>query len=240
MLNQVNLYKILFLDIETVPQYKNFDEMPMRLKSLWELKANQIRKEDQPIDEMNYERAGIYAEFGKIICISLGFMVHENGKDILRLKSFYGHDEKVILQNFKMLLEKYFNTDEHLLCGHNANKLEFPYLLRRMLINGMKSPDKLNLAGKKPWEVDHLDTMQLCKFGDFKSFTSLDLLAAIFDIPSPKDDISGADVGRVYWEENGLERIVKYCEKDVVALTQIFRKYVGLDLLPENQIVMAG
>jgi len=232
----MDLSKILFLDIETVPQEANYNDLPERLKTLWNHKASFLAKTDEETPEKLYKRAGIYAEFGKIVCISVGFIHAQDDKNQLRLTSFFGDDETDILTRFSGLIEKYFNTNQHLLCGHNAKEFDFPYLCRRMLVNGLTIPKILDLGGKKPWEVQHLDTMQMWRFGDYKSFTSLDLLAAIFDIPSPKADISGADVGRVYWEEKGLDRIVEYCQKDVVCLVQIFLRMNGFDLIEEKFI----
>ncbi len=157
----------------------------------------------------------------------------------IRLKSFASHDEVEVLKSFSDLLNKFFGETKHLLCGHNAKEFDFPYICRRLLINGLPIPNTLNIAGKKPWEVNHLDTMQLWRFGDYKAYTSLDLLTALFNVPSPKSDISGADVSRVYWEDNDLERITEYCQQDVVALIQIFRKYQALNLIDLSDILMS-
>lgn len=233
MLKDLELDNVLFLDIETVPAYPDFEKVSDIMKKLWEKKAEQLRRNDpdQTADTL-YSRAGIYAEFGKIVCISCGFA---NGKEF-RLKSFYGDDEKVFLSEFKELLENHFNSKYHLLCAHNGKEFDFPYIARRMLINMIELPEIINLAGKKPWEVRHLDTLELWKFGDYKHYTSLELLAAIFNIPTPKDDIDGSMVGHVYWQEKDLERIVKYCQKDVITIAQLMRKYLGMNLLKEEDI----
>ena len=159
-----------------------------------------------------------------------------NNTKILRIKSFFGDDEKIILSGFIELLNKYYNSNNSLLCAHNGKEFDFPYIARRILVNGLKLPKILNIAGKKPWEINHLDTMELWKFGDYKHYTSLDLLTKIFNIPTPKDDISGSDVSRVYWEEKDLQRIVKYCQKDVLAVVQLFSKYRGEELILEENI----
>ena len=218
MLHKAPFEKILFLDIETVPQFYQFDELPDEAKKLYDAKTKILQK-DKTVEEV-YDRAGIYAEFGKIICISVGY-IHDGvlGRQI-RLKSFYHDDEETLLKQFVRLLED--NSRFNILCGHNAKEFDFPFICRRLLINGIAIPSVLDLAGKKPWEIPHLDTMELWKFGDFKAYTSLALLCYVFNIPTPKDDISGADVSRVYYEENDLERIKDYCEKDVVALIQLF------------------
>ncbi len=235
MLEKIQLDKVLFLDIETVPQHQTFDEMSPEGKKLYDQKTKFLQKETDA--EGVYDRAGIYAEFGKIICISVGF-VHETrtGREV-RLKSFYHDDEETLLKQFVKLLEDRYNTPYHILCGHNAKEFDFPFICRRLLINGMKLPSILDIAGKKPWEISHLDTMELWKFGDYKAYTSLALLCHIFQIPTPKDDISGADVARVYYEENDLERIKVYCEKDVVALIQLFLRMRGEALVDESSIV---
>ena len=188
----------------------------------------------QQSPESQYKKAGVYAEFAKVICISVGFF---NEKEF-RIKSFYHEDEKQLLKDFAGLLNKHFNRKEHLLCAHNGKEFDFPFLCRRMLINGVKLPKTLNLAGKKPWEVQHIDTMELWKFGDYKNFTSLNLLAHIFNIPTPKDDIDGSDVARVYWEEKNIQRIVTYCQKDVLTVARLLLRFMGEPLIEEKQVVI--
>ncbi|MDT8412327.1 MAG: ribonuclease H-like domain-containing protein [Vicingaceae bacterium] len=235
MLEKIRLEKILFLDIETVAQQPNFNSVDDRLQKFWEQKAKYLAADETP--EEAYSKAGIYAEFGKIVCISVGFITYEGSEKNLRLKSFYGDDEKLLLEEFFDLLNNYFNQADHLLCAHNGKEFDFPYIARRALVNGLNIPSILDLAGKKPWEVAHLDTLQLWKFGDYKNYTSLGLLTAIFDIPTPKDDIDGSMVNHVYWEEKDVERIKIYCEKDVVALTQLFLRYRNEALIKEENIV---
>lgn len=232
-IHDIPLNKILFLDIETVPQYASFKKVPKLFKPLWEAKAETLDKEQTP--EELYPRAGIYAEFGKIICISVGFVYNGDGKNVLRLKSFFGDDERDILLRFFDLLNTKFHSQNHYLCGHNGKEFDFPYIARRAVVHRLKLPNILDVAGCKPWEVRHLDTMDLWRFGDYKHFTSLNLLAAIFDIPSPKDDISGKDVYKVYYQEKDLPRIVTYCQKDVITLVQIYLRYRGdVALLDED------
>ncbi|MCR5039910.1 MAG: 3'-5' exonuclease [Bacteroidales bacterium] len=223
--------KILFLDIETVSQEKSFDQLSERMQTLWAKKAEQISKSDEEASaESLYERSAIYAEFGKIVCISVGFF---NGNRF-RLKSFCSHDEKAMLQEFATMLERYYNTFDAQLCAHNGKEFDFPFIARRMLINGVEIPRILQVAGKKPWETQFIDTMELWKFGDYKTYTSLELLCAVLDIPTPKDDINGSEVGRVYWQENNLERIQTYCQKDVLAIAQLMRRYNYLPLISED------
>lgn len=236
MLEKVPLEKILFLDIETVPQTYQFPDLEEETKKLFESKTRFMQNEEKSYEQLYNERAGIYAEFGKIVCISVGFVRDTSTGRQIRMKSYYHEDEETLLKQFKGLLEEHYNTPYHILCGHNAKEFDFPYICRRMLINGIKLPAILDIAGKKPWEISHLDTLELWKFGDYKAFTSLALLCHVFKIPTPKDDISGADVARVYYEENDLERIKIYCEKDVVALIQLFLRMRGDALVDDGEI----
>ena len=234
MLNEIMIDDVLFLDIETVPGSESFELLPDKMQELWAKKAGLIGRNDpEQSPEELYSRAGIYAEFGKIVCISCGF-VNGNG---FRVRSFYGEDEQVLLEEFATLLNRSYTSSRYLLCGHNSKEFDIPYIARRMLINGLKLPDILNVAGKKPWEVRHLDTMDLWKFGDYKHYTSLELLATVFGIPTPKDDINGSQVGEVYWKEKDVERIAKYCEKDVLTTAQLLRRYLGMPLIKPEFVV---
>lgn len=232
MLEQIDLSQLLILDIETVPQYPTFDEVPELFKALWEQKTQNQRKEETAAEY--YPRAGIWAEFGKIICISVGIFTKENGNTKLRVKSFAGDDECKLLGDFIALLNK--QPQSLTLCAHNGKEFDFPYLCRRTLINELCIPSQLRINGKKPWEINHLDTMDLWKFGDYKNYTSLNLLAAIFNIPTPKDDISGSDVHWVYWKEHDLERIKTYCQKDVITTAQLLMKFKSLPLINDEHI----
>jgi uncharacterized protein YprB with RNaseH-like and TPR domain len=236
MLEQYDLHYLLVIDIETVPQYGTHDEVPDHFKKLWEAKTQYQRKDETP--EEYYQRAGIWAEFGKIVCISVGMFTRGKENIGLRIKSFAGHNEKELLVNFSALL---FSQPANLvLVAHNGKEFDYPYICRRLLVNGLPFPPQLQLAGKKPWEIAHLDTMELWKFGDYKNYTSLNLLTAIFDIPTPKDDIDGSMVGHVYWNENQLDRICTYCQKDVVATAQLIRRYRGEDLIKDEMITIVG
>lgn len=235
MLEQYDLSNILILDIETVPQYATHDELPDHFKKLWEHKTQRQRKEETA--EEFYSSAGIWAEFGKIICISVGIFSGGSVRG-LRIKSFAGHDEKELLDKFSTMLNG--QPPSLMLCAHNGKEFDFPYICRRLLINGLPLPKQLDIAGKKPWEINHLDTMELWKFGDYKSYTSLNLLTSIFNIPTPKDDIDGSMVGTVYWVDNQLERISTYCQKDVVATAQVLRRYRGEELIDDEHITIVG
>lgn len=237
MLNHIPSENILFIDIETVPAHYRFEEMSPEMQTLWSDKTRFIQQREEKDAETVYERAGVYAEFGQVICISMGYLHQSSSDKVLRLTSFSGDDEQQLLTDFAKLINDRFATN-YFLCGHNIKEFDIPYLCRRMLIHGIKLPDMLNLAGKKPWEVMHLDTMELWKFGDYKHYTSLNLLTHIFGIPSPKDDISGADVARVYHEDKDLEKIVKYCEKDVVAVAQLLLSMKGEPHVEEKNVVV--
>ncbi|MCX6310207.1 MAG: 3'-5' exonuclease [Bacteroidetes bacterium] len=238
MYNSLQLENILFLDIETVPAFPTYSDVPDEWKKLWDRKAIVIGKSEDDTPESLYNRAGIYAEFGKIICISVGYLKRVEGKEQFRIKSFYGDDEKTLLINFGELLNKHFSRPEHRLCGHNAKEFDFPWIARRMVIHGINLPALLDTSGKKPWETTHLDTMEMWKFGDYKNHTSLNLLAALFGIPTPKDDIDGSQVHKVYYEEKNLERIVTYCQKDVLTVVQLLKKYRGENLISDDSVVI--
>ncbi|MFN0728544.1 3'-5' exonuclease [Polaribacter gochangensis] len=234
----LKLENILFLDIETVPQEASWNSVSEITKQLFDQKTAYQRKEEFTAEEF-YERAGIWAEFGKIICISVGYFVNQKNEKQLRVKSFFGDDEKELLIDFKRLLDTHFNKSEHVLCAHNGKEFDFPYIARRMIIHRIELPKKLNLFGKKPWEIPHLDTMELWKFGDYKHYSSLKLLTSILGIPSPKDDIDGSEVASVYYKEKDLDRIVTYCEKDTIAVAQLVLRFNNEELLEEFQIVRA-
>ena len=235
MIEKINLNNILFLDIETVPEYHNYRGLDNETQQLWEQKTQYQRKDEVSAEDF-YERAGIWAEFGKIITISVGYFVNKADIRNFRVTSFWG-DEKKILNDFSNLLNTHFNGTQHVLCGHNAKEFDIPFIARRMIINGIALPNKLNLFGKKPWEVPHLDTLELWKFGDYKHFTSLKLLTKVLGIPSPKDDIDGSEVARVYYVEDNIDRIITYCEKDVIAVAQIFLRLRREDLLIDDEII---
>lgn len=232
MIDSIKISSVLFLDVETVPLVYKYTDLDENVRKLWDKKFRYQQTDSQ---ETQYQKAGVYAEFAKVVCISVGFF----NDNTFRIKSFFGKDEKQLLQDFSVLLNEHFNRKDHLLCAHNGKEFDFPFLCRRMLINGLKLPKTLNVAGKKPWEINHLDTMELWKFGDYKNYTSLNLLASVFNIPTPKDDIDGSDVARVYWENNDIERIATYCQKDVVTVAQLLLRFKGEPLIEDKDIVYA-
>jgi len=214
----------LLLDIETVSAFASYDQIPERMQKLWDKKAQTLKKGDETITNADcfYDKGAIYAEFGKIVCIAFGaFYWNEKDELSFKVSSFSGDNETDILLQFKALIEKY-PADQLVLCAHNGKEFDFPFLCRRMLIHCIEIPKALQIAGKKPWEVLHQDTMDLWKFGDYKNYTSLDLLAGVFDIPGSKNEMSGDQVTRVYYEENDLEKISRYCREDVVVLAQLY------------------
>ena len=235
MIQKLNLEHILFLDIETVPEVAEYAQLDDTKKELWEHKSQYQRKEEFTAEEF-YERAGIWAEFGKIICISVGYFLIKEGVRNFRVTTFQGDEEK-ILNDFIRLLNEHFSRPKNLLCAHNGKEFDFPYIARRLIIKGMSLPYKLDLFGKKPWEVPHLDTMELWKFGDYKHYTSLKLMANILGIPSPKEDIDGSMVRQVYYEEKDLDRIILYCERDVITVAQVFLRLRNEALLREDEIM---
>lgn len=237
MLDQIIPENIIFIDIETVPQYSDFSQIPEKEQKLWEKKAQYFRKEEQSASDI-YSRAGIYAEFGKIICISAGFIHSEKGERTIRIKSYYGDDEKKILQDIKTMFKTFGEKKDYSLCAHNGKEFDFPYIARRMLIHGIEVPDILDVGGKKPWEVRFIDTMELWKFGDYKHYTSIELLSHIFGIPSPKEDIDGSMVADIYYNQKDISRIVNYCQKDVISVIQILLKFKAEKTIPENRIVI--
>lgn len=238
MLDGLKLDKVIFIDIETVSLKPTHNKLDKQWKSLWEKKARYLVNDNETAEDI-YQRAGIYAEFGKVICISVGLLREIKESAHFRIKSFFGDDEKTLLNNFSTLLKTHFESNEYLLCAHNGKEFDFPFLARRMLVNGIKLPYLLDIAGRKPWEVQHLDTLQLWKFGDFKHYTSLELLTHLFGIKSPKNDMDGSDVGKVYWQEKNLEKIVAYCQNDTLAVAQLLLAYLGKKQIEEKNITLS-
>jgi uncharacterized protein YprB with RNaseH-like and TPR domain len=242
-MSPVAVNNILFLDIETVSQYPTYTQLPDNWRQLWDTKSTTLMKyHEGSTNESLYPRAAIYAEFGKIICISCGVLQGSGRERKIVIKSFCGGNEAQVLQHFSDMLNKWTTGEQKYLCAHNGREFDFPYLCRRMIIHRLPLPSILNIAGKKPWEVCHLDTLELWKFGDFKNYTSLNLLAHTLGINTPKDDIDGSMVGQVYWETadtdngTGLNRIVTYCQKDVVAVAQVYLRMHGEELIGEENI----
>jgi hypothetical protein len=249
MLDGIPSTNILFFDIETVSASPSFAQLDEPFQELWRYKAKSITRQPDLPDEAEAadvygDKAAIYAEFGKIVCISVGILAVDKSDQRLRvrLKSFASEDEAALLADFAELLNKrYHNPHTHYLCGHNIREFDVPYICRRMVVQGVPLPAALDIAGKKPWECKHfVDTMELWKFGDFKSFVSLKLLSALLGFPSPKDDIDGSEVGRVFWEEKDLSRIARYCEKDVLATIQLYMRYRNEPLIGDDQVILTS
>ncbi len=232
----MSLQNILFIDIETVPIASEYIGLSETAKQLWDKKSQWYNgAEELTSAEWYQKRAGVMAEFSKVVCIGYGAFGHQNGKDVFKVGAIEGHDEEALLQEFSYLMTN--TLKKYTLCAHNGKEFDFPFLCRRMLINQVPFPPQLNIQGKKPWEVDLLDTLEMWKFGDRKNFTSLELLCHVFDIPTPKDDISGADVARVYHQENNLDRIVEYCKKDVVSLARLYQKWKTGSCIADEQVI---
>ncbi len=231
-MTKTDIDKILFLDIETVPLVYNYADLSETTKELWDKKW-QYNKEVTPGQQ--YAKAGIYAEFAKVVVIGLGFYNQKK----FRVKTIASENEPQILKEFSALLKEHFNTASHLLCAHNGKEFDFPFLCRRFLINNLPLPKALQLQGLKPWNVNHIDTMDLWKFGDVKNFSSLNLLAHVFGIPSPKDDMDGSQVGKTFYEDKDLAKIEKYCKKDVITLARVYNRFAGLGNLNDDDIIFA-
>lgn len=232
MSTYISLDKIFFIDIETVPEYNSYNQLDATMRELWDKKAARFKDENVSSEECYMQNAAIYAEFGKIICISVGVFQH----DIFRIKSFYGDNEPELLTEFTQLLHEH--TKRPYFCGHNIKEFDIPYLCRRLLIHQIPLPTVLQIQGLKPWEVNHIDTMQMWKFGDYKNYTSLDLLTALLKIPSPKNDIDGSMVSHVYYNEKNLERIKDYCQNDVLAVANVYQKFQMKALIDPAQVVL--
>lgn len=239
MFDSLSSEDILFIDIETAPQKAEFSELPEHFQHLWDKKSTYFRTEGQNASDV-YERAGIYAEFGKIICISAGVIIQKNGERFYRVKSFYDQEEKKLLTSFNEMLEKFTSNPGKKLCAHNGQEFDYPYIARRTLINGLRIPRILDVSGAKPWEIKDrlLDTLQMWKFGDYKNYTSLDLLCAVFNIPTPKSDIDGSQVAHVYYQEGDLDRIIRYCERDTLALANLMLRYKGEPIIAAENILV--
>lgn len=235
MLKQTSIFDILFLDIETVPAEPDFNSLPSHFKEFWEKRSASFRKENESPSDV-YHRAGLYAEFGKIICISVGIINRVKKGNYFRVKSFFGDDEKKLLSDFSEMLRNYLNRKEILLCAHNGINFDFPFIARRMVIHGIELPDILDTAGKKPWDSRFIDTMDLWKFGEYRHAVSLDLLAELFGIETPKEEMNGSMVSAVYWEEKNLQKIGSYCEQDVLCVAQIILKFKGLESIPTKNV----
>lgn len=235
--------QILFLDIETVPICSQLSEMSDEMQQLWGYKFEQVKRRQQiawpeEADEAYgfANGAGVFAEFGKVVCISVGFIYFQNNEPHFKVKSYASKDEKQLLMDFAAMSSNFLNSKDRYVCGHNVKEFDIPFICRRMLVHGLKLPAALQVAGKRPWETSFIDTLELWKFGDYKHYTSLKLLTALFGIPTPKDDIDGSQVAQVYYEEDNLQRIATYCEKDVVATAQLYLRFCGRELL-DNVVI---
>ncbi len=239
MTDALKLENVLFLDIETVPMVESFTQLSERQKKLWEARSSYLRKEGEEASEA-WSRAGLFAEFGRIICISAGIFSSLTEPRRFRIKSFYGDDEARIIREFTELIRNFRKGRELRLCAHNGKEFDFPFIARRIIILGEKLPEALNIAGKKPWELNFVDTLELWKFGEYRNYTSLALLAEVLGISNPKDDLDGSQVAGVYYGERDIERIARYCEKDVLAVAQVLLRLRGEKLIPEENVEIIG
>jgi predicted PolB exonuclease-like 3'-5' exonuclease len=236
----IKLENVLFLDIETVPSVRNFNELTEKQQNLWEIRSSRKRKDEDEVEPAeSWPRAGLYAEFGKIVCISAGIFSSLAEPRRFRIKSLYGDEELSILREFAQLIKSFKQGRNLLLCAHNGKDFDFPFLARRFVIQGEKLPDVLNIAGKKPWELNFIDTMELWKFGEFRNYASLALLTEVLGISDPKDDLDGSRVAEVFYAGD-YDRIARYCEKDVLAVAQILLRMRGEKLIPEENVEVIG
>jgi 3'-5' exonuclease len=232
------LKDLIFLDIETVSEKLSFSDLSEKMQHLWVKKSIYLKNDDGlSAEELYAERAGIYSEFGKVIVISIGaFYNDKKGKLNLRIKALSNDNEKELLEEFNNTMKEKLDEKKITLCAHNGKEFDFPYLARRMVVNRIGIPGFLKLSGKKPWEINHIDTLELWKFGDRKSFTSLELLTSILDIPSPKEDMDGSMVSKVYYQDNDLEKIASYCNRDVEATAQLYLRLSDMEILSSDNI----
>lgn len=237
MLNNISLSSIVFIDVETASLYPKYEDLNKTEQRLWDSKCQRLQQNGETPEEL-YEKAGIYSEFSKVICISVGYIYNNSKTDpcAIKIKSVFDNEESALLTNFIKLLNAFDKAGRHILCAHNGKEFDFPFLARRILINRLELPEALNIAGKKPWEISHLDTMSLWKFGDYKHYTSLTLLANSFGISNPKEDMSGSDVGRVYWEDKNLKKIIQYCQKDVLTVAQLLLCFMGKPTIDKKDV----
>jgi predicted PolB exonuclease-like 3'-5' exonuclease len=235
----IDIKNTLIIDIETVSSSESYHSLSDRLKTQWDRKATLIKNEDNlSPDELFFKRAGIYAEFGKIVCIAAGlFIKTKSGQLSLRVKAFGSKNEKKILAEFKELVDGKLDAENLILCAHNGKEFDFPYLCRRYLVNKLEIPIALQIAGKKPWEIRHIDTLEMWKFGDRRHYTSLDLLAAIFDIESSKSTIDGSMVNKVYYQDDDLDEIVEYCKQDVLVTANLYLRLNLMSVIPKENVI---
>ena len=238
-MQQIAIENLFLIDIETVSGVQHFQLLDDEWKELWTEKILKTLPPGTSPEEYYPQRAAILAEFAKVICISTGYFKKENDEWQLRIKSFYSENEKEVLESFiKMLHQLHSKNARWVFTGHNIKEFDIPFLSRRMMVNGISIPPYIDFQNMKPWETPVLDTLHLWRFGDYKHYTSLKLLAATLDVPSPKDDIDGSKVGEVFWKEKDLKRIAVYCQKDVATVANVILKFKNLPLLKEEQIIL--
>ncbi|MBA2762960.1 MAG: 3'-5' exonuclease [Segetibacter sp.] len=241
MNNIQSIFDLLLIDIETVPLEAANNLLPPEERKLFFDKISKTVPEIEDEEEAYRRRAGIMAEFAKVVCISTGYFYEDTEKGAsLRIKSICNVDEAVLLKEFLDLTNKFYkHKRKFLFAGHNIREFDIPFLCRRMVIHQIPLPPYLHIYGAKPWEINMVDTMQWWKFGDYKNYTSLNLLANVLGIPSSKDDIDGSMVQDVYYKEKDIKRIVNYCQKDVVVVAQIIQRFKNLPLIDVGNISIA-
>lgn len=227
-------HKTLIIDIETVPGKQSWNELPEPLQQHWRHKSAYLSLSPEEAQDaaLSYaQQAGIYAEFGKIVCIGLGVVIQKNDTSVLRLKALKNDDEKALLLEFCEMIGNMEQQRKGIIfCGHNIKEFDLPYICRRLLIHDVPLPACLKLSGKKPWEIPHEDTLELWRFGDYKHYSSLDLLANCLGVPSSKTDMDGSQVADAYWKEARLDDIARYCLRDIYTTAMVYMKLKEMNL----------
>ncbi len=242
MLNHIRLENLIFIDIETVKEHEGFSGLDDVSADLWRKKSSFFKVAEGSVEEDLYEeKAGLYAEFAKVVCISVAFMVKNGeGKYDLRLKSFYGEEESFILKDFKELLDKYYKNSKYIFCGHNIKDFDLPFLMRRMLINQIRLPLKFNINNFKFYQPMAVDTFQIWKFGDHRNYTSLKLMQKALKIDFPEySEIDGNDIDQLYWKDKNMDSIIEHCQNDVISVAQLMLRFKSFDLLEEYNVLIS-
>lgn len=233
-----NFKNILFIDIETASGVNTYTTLTENMQKLWLRKARSLMNPLQkPLEDLYFERAALFPEFGRIISIGMGFLFYNKNKELsLKVKTISNKNEKDLLLEFNQFIESTYPSKELSLVAHNGKEFDFPYLCKRMLVHQLVIPKALQLQGKKPWEVVHQDTIEWWRFGDKKGYVSLELLAEIMGIGNVKTDLSGDKVNYTFYIEKDLEKIKKYCAEDVITLAQLFLRFNFIDYIQEKNI----
>jgi 3'-5' exonuclease len=235
------MYDAFFIDIETVPAQSEFRLLDPEWQSLWIGKLSKTMPENFSPDETYQEKAGIMAEFGRIVCIGSGYFSEDKTtrKALFKVRAVAGEDEKALLTEWIGMVDKFHALfPAFRFVGHNIKEFDVPYICRRLMALGLPLPKYLQISGMKPWETNLVDTMHQWRFGDTRHYVSLNLLARVLGIPTPKDDIDGSQVQEVFYKDGDLSRIKKYCMKDVITTARVIQRFRGQPPVEEADIVV--